>query len=86
MILHRPEAYDPENRPGEADLIVAKNRHGPIGTVELVWLKEMLRFGDKAVGWMRAARSSRACSVASPSPDSSGSSGSRLSTGLDQHG
>lgn len=48
LFLHRPEAYDPEDRPGEADLIVAKNRHGPIGTVELVWLKEMLRFGDKS--------------------------------------
>lgn len=48
MFLHRPEAYDPEDRPGEADLIVAKNRHGPIGTVELVWLREMLRFGDKS--------------------------------------
>lgn len=48
MFLHRPEAYDPEDRPGEADLIVSKNRHGPIGTVELVWLREMLRFGDKS--------------------------------------
>ncbi|MEZ6055681.1 MAG: replicative DNA helicase [Planctomycetaceae bacterium] len=48
MFLHRPEAYDPEDRPGEADLIVAKNRSGPIGTVHLVWLRQMLRFGDKA--------------------------------------
>ena len=35
MFLHRPEAYDPEDRPGEADLIVAKNRNGPIGNVPL---------------------------------------------------
>ena len=48
MFLHRPEAYDPEDRPGEADLIIGKNRSGPIGTVHLVWLKQMLRFGDKA--------------------------------------
>lgn len=48
MFLHRPEAYNPEDRPGEADLIIAKNRHGPIGTVSLVWLREMLMFGDKA--------------------------------------
>ena len=48
MFLHRPEAYDPSDRPGEADLIVAKNRSGPIGTVELVWLREMLKFGDKS--------------------------------------
>lgn len=48
MFLHRPEAYNPEDRPGEADLIVAKNRSGPIGTAPLVWLKEQLRFGDRA--------------------------------------
>jgi replicative DNA helicase len=48
MFLHRPEAYDPEDRPGEADLIIAKNRNGPIGTVPLVWIKEQLRFGDRA--------------------------------------
>jgi replicative DNA helicase len=48
MFLHRPEAYDPEDRPGEADLLVAKNRNGPIGTVPLVWLREQLRFGDRA--------------------------------------
>jgi replicative DNA helicase len=48
MFLHRPEAYDPADRPGEADLIVAKNRSGPIGTAPLVWMKEQLRFGDRA--------------------------------------
>lgn len=48
MFLHRPDAYDPEDRPGEADLIMAKNRHGPIGTVELVWLRKSLKFGDKS--------------------------------------
>ena len=48
MFLHRPDAYDPEDRPGEADLIVAKNRSGPMGTVPLTWLKEMLKFGDRA--------------------------------------
>jgi len=48
MFLHRPEAYNPEDRPGEADLIIAKNRHGSIGTVNLVWIKEMLKFGDRS--------------------------------------
>lgn len=48
MFLHRPDAYDPSDRPGEADLIVAKNRSGPVGTVPLTWLKEMLKFGDRA--------------------------------------
>ncbi len=48
MFLHRPEAYDPEDRPGEADLIIAKNRNGPVGNVPLVWLKQQLRFTDRA--------------------------------------
>lgn len=48
MFLHRPDAYNPEDRPGEADLILAKNRHGPTGNVELVWMKERLTFGDRS--------------------------------------
>ena len=48
MFLHRPEAYDPEDRPGEADLIVSKNRNGPIGNVPLTWIREQLRFGDRS--------------------------------------
>jgi len=48
MFLHRPAAYDPEDRPGEADLIVAKNRNGPIGSVTLSWLSESMRFGNLA--------------------------------------
>ena len=46
MFLHRPDAYDPEDRPGEADVIVAKNRNGPTGFVTLTWLKDSMRFGD----------------------------------------
>jgi replicative DNA helicase len=44
MFLHRPEAYDPEDRPGEAELIIAKNRNGPTGIVTLTWVKESMRF------------------------------------------
>ncbi|GDY09722.1 MAG: replicative DNA helicase [Planctomycetota bacterium] len=46
MFLHRPALYDPEDRPGEAELIVAKNRHGPTGIVSLSWLSESMRFGN----------------------------------------
>lgn len=46
MFLHRPEAYDPEDRPGEADVIVAKNRSGPVDTARMTWVKEQLRFAD----------------------------------------
>ncbi len=44
MFLHRPEVYDPEDRPGEADIFVGKNRNGPIGSVTLTWLMESMRF------------------------------------------
>ncbi|MDK6900890.1 DnaB-like helicase C-terminal domain-containing protein, partial [Streptococcus agalactiae] len=33
MLLHRPEAYEEDNRPGEADIIVAKHRNGSTGTI-----------------------------------------------------
>ncbi len=46
IFLHRPGLYDPEIRPGEADIIVAKNRNGPIDTVALSWLSESMRFGN----------------------------------------
>lgn len=44
MFLHRPDAYDPEARPNEAELIVAKHRSGPTGIVTLTWRKEIMRF------------------------------------------
>lgn len=44
MFIHRPEQYDPEDRPGEADLIIAKNRAGKIGTIQLEWKKTLCRF------------------------------------------
>ncbi len=46
MFLHRPDAYDPEDRPGEAEIVVAKHRSGPTGIVRLTWRKEFMRFED----------------------------------------
>jgi len=45
MLLFREEVYHPteENR-GKADLIVAKQRNGPVGTVPLAFLREFTRF------------------------------------------
>ena len=44
MFLHRPDAYDPEDRPGEAEVIIAKHRSGPTGIVRLTWRKEFMKF------------------------------------------
>jgi replicative DNA helicase len=43
--IYREDYYDAESeRPGEADLIVAKHRNGPIGKVPLVFQSQYPRF------------------------------------------
>ena len=44
MFLHRPDAYDPNDRPGEAEIVIAKHRSGPTGIVKLTWRSEFMRF------------------------------------------
>lgn len=47
MFLYRDDYYNPESeRPNEADLIIAKHRNGPTGTVPLYFLKQYTQFGD----------------------------------------
>lgn len=46
MFLHRPDAYDPNDRPGEAEIVIAKHRSGPTGIVKLTWRGEFMRFED----------------------------------------
>lgn len=48
MFLHRPDAYDPADSPGKAEVIVAKHRSGPTGIVTLTWRKEYMRFENSA--------------------------------------
>jgi len=43
-LLYREDSYYPERRPNETDIIVAKQRNGPTGTVTLTFLKEFMRF------------------------------------------
>lgn len=50
MFLLRREYYDPHDRPGQAELIVAKNRHGSIGTVNLTYRKELAQFANFSMG------------------------------------
>lgn len=44
MFLLRREYYDPMDKPGMAELIIAKNRHGAVGSVNLTYRKELARF------------------------------------------
>ena len=44
ILLHRPDYYDKEDRPGEADIIVAKHRAGATATVTALFQGDMARF------------------------------------------
>jgi replicative DNA helicase len=52
MFVHREEYYhrgeEAAQYAGQAEIIIAKQRNGPIGEVELVWEKDFTRFSDKA--------------------------------------
>jgi replicative DNA helicase len=52
MFVHREEYYrrgdDRDDVAGQAEIIVAKQRNGPVDSVELIWRKEFTRFEDKA--------------------------------------
>jgi replicative DNA helicase len=48
LLLHRPDYYDPNDQPGVAELIIAKNRNGATGTVKLTFLKHITRFENLA--------------------------------------
>ncbi len=47
LFLHREDYYDPETeKKNVAEVIVAKNRNGEIGTVELAWLGQYTKFAN----------------------------------------
>lgn len=52
-LLVRPEVYEEDEdaraeKAGEAELIIAKQRNGPVGDIPLTFLKEFTRFEDRA--------------------------------------
>jgi replicative DNA helicase len=50
--IYREAIYKEEADPSEAELIIAKHRNGPTGSVEMVFLEQYPRFVDKAHGNM----------------------------------
>jgi replicative DNA helicase len=54
MLLHRPEMYrssssEPVQDEGTVEVIIAKQRNGPIGEVRLTYLKQFMRFENFAI-------------------------------------
>jgi replicative DNA helicase len=48
MFIYRDDVYNPETeKQNIAEIIIGKQRNGPIGTVELVFLKQLTRFEDR---------------------------------------
>ena len=50
--LYRDEYYNKEvtEKPGECEVIVAKHRSGPTGSVDVAWIERYTQFKDKASG------------------------------------
>lgn len=46
MFLMRPEYYKSTEKPGMAELIVGKNRHGGTGTIDLTFRKQIAQFAN----------------------------------------
>ena len=51
MFIYRDEYYNPDSeKKGVAEVIVAKQRSGPTGPVELAWLSQYTKFGSTRAG------------------------------------
>ena len=56
MFIYRPEMYDLKGQDGEslegfAEIIIGKQRNGPVGSVHLMWSKESATYEAMAPGW-----------------------------------
>ena len=48
IFIHREDYYNPQSERGNvAEIIIAKQRNGPVGTIELVFRKEIAKFSSK---------------------------------------
>jgi len=47
VLLHREDAFNPDTeKKGQAEVILAKQRNGPVGDVALTFIRELTRFQD----------------------------------------
>jgi replicative DNA helicase len=51
MFIYRDEYYNKDSKePGVAEIIIGKQRNGPVGTMKLTFLKPLTRFDNLAPG------------------------------------
>jgi replicative DNA helicase len=51
LFIYREEQYEPKpETEGVAEIIIGKQRNGPVGTVKLAFIKEHTRFENLAQG------------------------------------
>ena len=51
MFIYRDDYYNKDSKePGVAEIIIAKQRNGPVGTLRLTFLKPLTRFDNMAMG------------------------------------
>lgn len=50
LLLHRPEMYDQNDRPGEIEVIVDKQRLGPRGIATLAYVADCMKITDRHLG------------------------------------
>ena len=47
MFIYRDDYYNKDtDKKGIAEIIIAKQRNGPVGTIELAWLADYTKFGN----------------------------------------
>jgi replicative DNA helicase len=66
MFLLRREYYDPFDKPGSAELIIAKNRHGAVGNINLTYRKELAQFANYSPMQTKGGNNDEAFAAFSP--------------------
>jgi replicative DNA helicase len=57
MFIYRDEYYNKDSKePGVAEIVIGKQRNGPVGTVKLTFLKPLTKFDNLAPGSMGSIR------------------------------